>query len=299
MEDQVRLFLDDMFKRRRCSANTVQAYRNDLTQLLNFVQIEKPFLAQWSRVDKPLLITFLSHLANHEYTPASISRKVAVIKTFFHFLLQHRLISDDPSAMLPAPRVEKKMPQILSPEDIARLLASPTGDRSPKALRDVAILELLYSTGMRVSEMVSLDVADVNFGDATVLCNKTSPNSRVIPIAPRTIEAIKVYLHHGRPEIPPALNEDALFLNPHGERLTRQGLWLIIKEYVKEAGIKTPVTPHTLRHSFAVQLLNRGEDVARVQQLLGHVSAATTQGLVRLMEQSAAETDRLSPSEDR
>lgn len=294
MENQVRIFLDDLCKRRRCSTNTVQAYRNDLTQLLNFVQAEKPYLAQWSHIDKPLLITFLTHLSNHKYTPASISRKVAVIKTFFHFLLQHRLISDDPSAMLPSPRVEKKMPQILSPDDIGRLLTCPARDRSPKALRDSAILELIYATGMRVSEMVSLDVEDVNLAAASVLCNKSSPNRRIIPITPRTIESVGLYLQRGRPEIPPGLNEEALFLNPHGERLTRQGLWLIIKEYVREAGIKAPVTPHTLRHSFAVQLLNRGEDVARVQQLLGHVSVGTTLGFVRLMEQSEDEAERAS-----
>lgn len=288
MENQVRLFLDDLSKRRGCSTNTIQAYRNDLTQLLNFVLIEKPYVANWSRVDKPLLITFLSHLSKREYTPASISRKVAVIKTFFHFLLHHRLISDDPSAMLPAPHVEKKMPQILSPDEIARLLTCPTREKSPKGLRDTAILELFYATGMRVSEIVSLDVADVNLTESAVVCNKPSMSKRTIPITPRASEALKNYLQHGRPIIPPALNEEALFLNPHGERLTRQGLWLIIKECVKQVGIKTPVTPNTLRHSFAVHLLNRGEDVARVQELLGHTNVATTQAYVRLIETTEA-----------
>lgn len=297
MENQVRLFLDDLSKRRGCSANTVQAYRNDLTQLLNFVQIEKPYLAQWSRVDKPLLITFLSHLANREYTAASISRKVAVIKTFFHFLLHHRLISDDPSAMLPAPHVEKKMPQILSLDEIARLLACPSRENSPKGLRDTAILELFYATGMRVSEIVSLDVADVDLKESAVVCSKSSSIKRTIPITPHAAEAIKTYLQHGRPIIPPALNEQALFLNPHGERLTRQGLWLIIKECVKQVGIKIPVTPNTLRHSFAVHLLNRGEDVARVQQLLGHTNAATTQAYVRLIEANEAD-ERIAAVEE-
>lgn len=289
MENQVRLFLDDLFKRRGCSANTVQAYRNDLTQLLNFVQIEKPYLAQWSRVDKPLLITFLSHLAKREYTPASISRKVAVIKTFFHFLLHHRLISDDPSALLPAPHVEKKMPRILSLDEIGRLLGCPSRENSPKGLRDAAILELFYATGMRVSEIVTLDVADVDLKESAVVCRKASSIQRTIPITPRAAESIKSYLQQGRPIIPPALNEQALFLNPHGERLTRQGLWLIIKECVKQVGIKIPVTPNTLRHSFAVHLLNRGEDVARVQELLGHTNAATTQAYVRLIEANEAD----------
>ena len=288
MEDQVRLYLDDLSKRRGCSANTIQAYRNDLTQLLDFVQIEKPYLAQWSRVDKPLLIAFFSQLARREYTPASISRKVAVIKTYFHFLRQHRLISDDPTAMLLAPRVEKKIPQILSPAEMARLLTGSSRVNTPKGLRDTAILELFYATGMRVSEIASLDVADANLGEATVVCRKASSSQRILPLMPRAVEAIKVYMQHGRPVIPPALHEQALFLNPHGERLTRQGLWLIIKGCVKEAGITIPVTLNTLRHSFAVHLLNSGEDVARVQQLLGHTNAATTQAYVRLLEASAA-----------
>jgi integrase/recombinase XerD len=135
--------------------------------------------------------------------------------------------------------------------------------------------------------MVSLDVADVDLTEYTVLCNKASPNRRVVPITPRTVEVIRNYLQRGRPEIPPALNEQALLLNPHGERLTRQGLWLVIKECVKTVGIRTPVTPHTLRHSFAVHLLHRGEEVARVQQLLGHISAATTQAYVRMLENAA------------
>ncbi len=286
MEEQIRLFLNYLHKDQGYAPNTIQAYRNDLTQFLNFAQVEKPHLLQWSRVDKPLLITFLSHLSAHKYTPASISRKIAVIKTFFHFLLLHKLVVDDPSAALPAPRVEKKAPQILSMDEIERLLASPARSDTPKCLRDCAIIELLYASGMRVTEIVSLDVEDVNLNEATVLCGKDHGNRREIPITQRALDALCNYLQHGRPEFPSAIDEKALFFNLHGERLTRQGLWLIIKACVKRAEIKTTVTPHTLRHSFTVHLLNRGEDVANVQRLLGHSKVATTQAYVRFLEQA-------------
>lgn len=284
MEEQIQLFLDYLFKQKRYAPNTIDAYRNDLTQVLNFAQAEKSYLSQWSRVDKLLLANFLSNLALHEYTPASISRKIAVIKTFFHFLLLHKLIPDDPSAMLPAPRVEKKPPQILSHEEIERLLDCPARQRTPKGLRDCAILELLYASGMRVTEIISLDVEDVNLRQASVFCGTDPTNAREIPITLRAVDALQAYLQRSRTEFSPEPSNHALFVNSHGERLTRQGLWLIIKGCVHQAEIKTAVTPHTLRHSFAMHLLDRGEDVTQVQRLLGHSNIATTQAYVRFME---------------
>lgn len=294
MEEQIQLFLDYLSKQRGYAPNTIQAYRNDLTQVLNFSQVEKPHLTQWSRVDKLLLATFLSHLVLHEYTPASISRKIAVIKTFFHFLLLHKVIADDPSVTLPAPHVEKKPPQILSHEEIERLLDCPARHGTPKGLRDCAILELLYASGIRVTEIISLDVEDANLLQASVYCGKDPANAREIPITQRAVDALRAYLQRSRSEFSPAANENALFVNSHGERLTRQGLWLIIKCCVKQAEIETVVTPHTLRHSFAMHLLNRGEDVMQVQRLLGHSNIATTQAYVRFMGQAGAtEHDRL------
>ncbi len=296
MEEQIHLFLDDLSKHRGYAPNTIQAYRNDLTQFLNFVQVEKPYLVQWSRIDKPLLITFLSHLAAHDYTPSSISRKIAVIKTFFHFLLSRKLVVNDPSSMLSGPRVKKKPPQTLSHDEIERLLDCPNHQHTPKGLRDCAILELLYASGMRVTEIVSLDVEDVELAQATVMCRKALGNPRAIPITQRAVDALDKYLRQGRAEFSSASNEKALFLNPHGERLTRQGLWLIIKEYVRRVEINAAVTPHTLRHSFAVHLLNRGEDVAQVQRLLGHLNVSTTQAYVRLMEQTGTEQREMEES---
>jgi integrase/recombinase XerD len=292
MEEQIRLFLEYLSKDRDYAPNTIQAYRNDLTQFLNFAQIEKPYVTLWSRIDKPLLVTFLSHLSAHQYTPASISRKIAVIKTFFHFLLLQKFIVDDPSALLPAPRVKKKPPQTLSHDEIERLLGCHARQRSAKGLRDCAILELLYASGMRVTEIVSLNLEDVNLHQAWVLCGRDRVERREIPITQRAVDALHSYLQQGRAQFFPDSDEKALLVNAQGQRLTRQGLWLIIKECVKRAEIKTTVTPHTLRHSFAMHLLDRGEDVTQVQRLLGHSNVATTQAYVRFMERASAANTR-------
>jgi integrase/recombinase XerD len=291
MEEQISEFLSTLQNERGYSANTVEAYRNDLNQLLSFATNERPHLAQWNRVDKPLLLGFLLHLRERGYSASSISRKVAVIKTFFHFLQERSYVGDNPAATLGAPRVEKRIPQILQRDEVERLLAAPANHSTPKGLRDRAILELLYASGMRVTELVSLDVDAMNLENNTVHCTGSGAKKRVIPIADRAADALADYLQRARPVFAVGADERALFVNPHGKRLTRQGLWLIIKEYVAEARITAPVTPHTLRHSFAVHLLSHGTDLEKVQRLLGHASAATTQFYVRMVEPSVGATD--------
>lgn len=283
MEDQIHEFLRVLQINKGYSRNTIEAYRNDLTQFMNFALNERPTLSHWGRVDKPLLLAFILHLKERGYTPSSVARKVAVLKSFYHHLVETKLVETDPTATLGSPKVEKRLPEVLSSEEIGRLLAAPAAHSTPKGLRDRAILELLFATGMRVTELVSLDVHDVNLQNKTVHCGGQGSKRRVIPIHNQAVAVLEQYLLRGRPALANE-NERALFVNPHGERLTRQGLWLIIKEYVREANITTPVTPHTLRHSFAVHLLNRGEDMASVQRLLGHASIATTQMYARLIE---------------
>ncbi len=284
MEEQIRDFLDYIRANRGYARNTVEAYRNDLTQFLNFAQSERPHLSQWSRVDKGLLLDFLVHLKEREYTSASAARKVAVLKTFFHFLSERRVIADDPAAALDSPHVEKRLPQILSPEEVERLLAAPAQHSTPKGLRDRAILELIYASGLRVSELVALDAEDVDWEAGTVRCSGTGGKKRVIPVAARAMQALEQYWQRGRGALAPHDEERALFVNPRGHRLTRQGLWLIIKEYVAEAQITKVVTPHTLRHAFAAHMLGRGEDLPNVQRLLGHSNITTTQVYARLNE---------------
>ncbi|MCL4394190.1 MAG: tyrosine recombinase [Chloroflexi bacterium] len=287
MEEQIDAFLSFMRAERGYARNTVEAYRNDLNQFLNFSTTEREHLAGWGRVDKPLLLEFIARLKERGYTASSVARKVAVLKTFYHFLLEKNLVSEDPTATLGSPKVQKRLPQILAPDEIDRLLAVTANHSTPKGLRDRAILETLYATGVRVTELVSLDIGSVDLDGRTVHCSGMGAKTRVIPITRRAADALSEYVQRGRPAFS-ADGGGALFVNPHGERLTRQGLWLIIKEYVEEAAIKTPVTPHTLRHSFAVHMLNDGEDIQSVKRLLGHANITTTQMYARLASAAAA-----------
>lgn len=283
MEEQIKTFLDWLQNTKSYSRNTVEAYNNDLNQFLNFATGARPQINHWNRVDKGMLLSFIQYLKDRGYTPSSAARKIAVIKTFFHYLVSHSIVTDDPTATLGSPKVVKRAPQILSTQEIDRLMNVVASRIDEKGLRDRAILELLYASGMRVTELVSLNIHSVDLQAKTVQC-VDQDKRRMIPINQRTADALIDYLERGRRKFVVRDDELALFANPHGERLTRQGLWLIIKEYVKEAGITIPVTPHTLRHSFAVHQLNSGADLQSVQRLLGHANVATTQLYTRLVE---------------
>lgn len=226
-----------------------------------------------------------------EYASATVARKVAATKSFFHFLLERGIVQDDPTVNLDSPKVRKYLPTSLSEEDVARLLRAPLRHDNVRSLRDSALLELLYATGMRVSEIVDLNTCNVNLTSLSVHCASKGPRSkeRMIPIYSRAADALRVYLTEGRPKLLRDEEEEALFLNHRGRRLTRQGLWLIIKKYVDEVGIEAAVTPHTLRHSFATHLLNGGADVREVQGLLGHANVSTTQVYAQLSQERLRE----------
>jgi integrase/recombinase XerD len=257
------------------SGNTLAAYRNDLEQ---FAQaMEEEGISSWEQVNQDVIIDYIMSLREREYASSTVARKIAALKSFFHFLAAEEIISDDPTLNLDSPKVKKRLPVTLSYEEVERLLDAPKGS-SPKAIRDKALLELLYATGMRVTELVSLDLEDINLASATVRVRQgKGSKERIIPIHSRAVEALREYLAKARRMLLKSPDERALFLNHRGERLTRQGLWLIIKQYVREAGIKTEVTPHTLRHSFATHLLNGKADLRHVQELLGHANISTTQ----------------------
>jgi integrase/recombinase XerD len=186
-------------------------------------------------------------------------------------------LQDDPTATLDSPRVQKRLPKILSSQQVDRLLNKPIQMTDPKALRDKAFLELLYATGMRVSELVALNVQDVQLDTHKVHCVSRANRHRTLPLSERASEAIRLYLERGRDTLVRDDEENALFLNHRGKRLTRQGLWLIIKGHVQEAGLDSNVTPHTLRHSFATHMLDDGANLRDVQRLLGHANISTTQ----------------------
>jgi integrase/recombinase XerD len=213
---------------------------------------------------------------------------VAALKSFFHYLHDERMVRDDPTLELDSPKVKKRLPKSLSEEEIDQLLTAPPKDGTPKALRDKALLTMLYATGMRVTEVVSLSIGDVNLSEGAVYCFGQGDRPRRLPLTERAFHAVSAYVEAGRPELLRDPDEVALFLNHRGERLTRQGLWLIIKVYAKEAGLEEDVTPHTLRHSFAAHKISGGAELREVQRLLGHANVSTT----HIYAQMASEQDQ-------
>ena len=293
MYRHVTQFLDYMVKEKDCSANTTAAYQNDLTQFVQFVTDYAPptgtKITAWREVDEHVVQNYLIFLKEQEYASSTVARKVASVKSFLHYLSDMGQITKDPSKRLDSPKVKKSLPRSIRPSEIDKLLAAPLMEVSPKTLRDKALLETLYATGMRVTELVNLNMNSVDLEAKTVQCGDGGKRVRTVPIYTEGIEAIQSYLEAGRPQLIVEPSEPALFLNHRGQRLTRQGLWLIIKHYVKQVGIKASVTPHTLRHSFATHLLNAGADLREVQERLGHASASTTQVYRQLSDDNGAE----------
>jgi integrase/recombinase XerD len=281
MQEKIQDFLHFLDSEKGYADNTIAAYRNDLTQFLRYLegQNEDSRQSTWAEIDKDTIIRYILNLKEREYTSSTVARKVAAIKSFFHYLMAEGVVKDDPTATLDSPKVKKRLPKAISREDIERLLTAPAKGASAKSQRDHALLEMLYASGMRVTELVSLDVDDMDMASRSVRVRgkKASSKERVIPIGDRALDALQTYLNKGRMQLVRDPEERALFLNHRGQRLTRQGLWLIIKHYVDEVGISEDVTPHTLRHSFAAHKLSQGKSLQDIQKLLGHANISTTQ----------------------
>ncbi|MCL5265392.1 MAG: site-specific tyrosine recombinase XerD [Chloroflexi bacterium] len=295
MQHEVDGFLNFLVVEKGFSPHTVAAYRNDLTQFLDFlVEAESraraaavlvsagnvdssPNGLEWSSINKMRIISFIISLKEKQYASTTVARKVAAVKSFFHFLVAEGVIKNDPTENLDSPKVGKSLPHTLAVEEVDELLEQPSRLSTPEALRDKAMLELLYATGMRVSELTSLNLDDINLASGYVRCLGKGSKERIVPVGFQAVRAVEQYLEQGRPQIARRQSQNALFLNHRGERLTRQGFWLIVKAYAKQAGISTGITPHTLRHSFATHMLNSGADLRSVQELLGHANISTTQ----------------------
>ena len=277
MEQQLERFLHCLDEKRHYSQNTISAYRNDLTQFIDFLRARAGHIAAWNDLDAAIVNDYVNALQAREYAPSTVARKVAALKSFFHFLRQEGILRANISGQLNAPKVEKRLPKTLSAQDVARLLAAPTHADGPKALRDRALLELLYASGMRVTELVSMQVDDIDLQQGTVTCPGKGGQGRVIPIQAPALDGLAQYMAAGRPHLAKGSDERALFLNHRGQRLTRQGLWLIIKAYAEEVNLADRVTPHVLRHSFAAHKLEEGADIRQLQRLLGHANVSTTQ----------------------
>lgn len=286
MNEIVQEFLNFLEAEKGYSENTIAAYRNDLTQFADFV--EAKIDGNWGEVTKGIINDYTAHLeasTDPDYSSSSIARKVAAIKSFFHYLIADGVLQTDPTATLSSPKVEKRLPRAISIDDINRLLKATTISDAPKSRRDHAMLELLYASGMRVTELVSLDVDDVDFEQGLVRVGekKSGIKERMLPVIGDALMALQIYVEHSRKQLMRNQSEQALFLNHRGQRLTRQGSWLIIKRYVEDVGISDKVTPHTLRHSFAAHKLSRGKSLQDIQKLLGHANISTTQVYTHLM----------------
>ncbi len=279
MDIHIGHFLTFMSVEKGASGNTVAAYKNDLQQFDSFVASlnGNGKTRDWDKAERDLIVEYLLTLRKKNYAEATVARKVAALKSFFQYLQAEGTIQGNPAESLESPRVGRSLPKPLSVTQVDELLEQPMKRNTPEARRDRAMLELLYAAGLRVSELVSLDVEDLNMSGPYVRCMGKGSKERTIPIHEQAAAAVTAYLDDGRATLVKARKESALFVNRRGERLTRQGFWLILKQYAKEANIATPVTPHTLRHSFATHMLRGGAPLRNVQELLGHANISTTQ----------------------
>ncbi len=269
--------------------NTVVAYRNDLNQIC--IYLKRQQIENWQQVTHEHIAGYLLEMREGQaYRPSTIARKLAALKTFFRYIQSAGIITTDPIEKLDAPRIQRELPHVLSQEQISNLFRQVDVETSA-GKRDLAMLHMLYATGMRVSELISLDIGDFDAERATIVCpgrNGRSKRERVLPLSTIAVETTKRYVVTTRPGlITRHPNEQALFLNHHGERLTRQGFWLIIKGYARQADI-TEITPHMLRHSFAILMLQGGMELRSVQELLGHAHISTTQVYSQLARESVA-----------
>lgn len=296
MQRKIDRYLTYLVTEKGSSENTVAAYRNDLTQLYEHLRTNGRGLYvaggedgfDWGTVNKTRLLGFLSSLKEKGYASATLARKVAAVKSFFHWLTAEGIVKTDATDNLDSPKVGKTLPRTLAPEEVDALLTAPSARSGPEATRDSAMLRLLYATGMRVSEMMSLNVEDVDLASDYVRCLGKAGRERHIPFDHRTHQTLEEYLSSARPVLTRHGDTAALFVNHRGERLTRQGFWLILKGHARAANLPGSITPHTLRHSFAIHLLSNNANLRDVQELLGHANIATTQIYTQMVGQGRA-----------
>ncbi|MDY3249025.1 MAG: site-specific tyrosine recombinase XerD [Candidatus Choladocola sp.] len=266
-------FIDYLKETKNASESTVSSYQRDLKKLETYLSDHG--VVDVENVTSTNLNSYILYLEKQGLATATVSRNVASMKAFFHYACSKRRIESDPSETIKAPHIEKKMPEILTMEETARLLEQPSVD-SPKGLRDRAMLELLYATGMRVSELITMKMDDINLPLNYLIC-RDGEKERVIPFGTSARHALEDYLRVGRDTLLKGRESEYLFVNCSGKVMSRQGFWKLIKQYAAKAGITADITPHTLRHSFAAHLVQNGADLKSVQEMLGHSDIATTQ----------------------
>ncbi len=283
MDNLVTAFIQYLRDEKKLSPNTLMSYQRDIEQYISYLQDKN--VGNIRESNKTTISTYLAYQDKQGRAVTTISRSLASIRAFYRFLISHDFMKGNPTIGLVSPKVEKKIPQILSVEEVEILLSQPQ-KMGLKGVRDRAMLELLYSTGIRVSELIALDVSDLDLEKAMLKCCH-SQRERKIPIGRGCIELMKEYLETIRPFMLREKSERALFVNTNGKRLTRQGFWKIVKFYTSKANIEKDITPHTLRHSFAAHLVQRGKDLKDVQRMLGHSDISSTQVYLQIANEGS------------
>ncbi len=273
IENRLEEFMIYLQNDKQMSRNTVVSYKRDLTKLVKYLAQQN--ITEVKNVTVTHLQSYVLYMEKSGFAAATISRNIASIKAFFHYLFKMGLVKEDSAESLKAPKIEKKMPEILTTDEVNRLLDQPKGN-APKDLRDRAMLELLYATGIRVSELIALKMSDVNFQVGYIVC-RDAHKERIVPFGTPAKRALTDYVKNARGLMLADQNSDVLFTNCSGKPMSRQGFWKLVKYYARKAGITADITPHTLRHSFAAHLVENGADLRSVQEMLGHSDISTTQ----------------------
>ena len=273
MEQEILGFITYLHNVKKTSTNTELSYKRDLGKMQKYLESQN--VSQLDKITETNLNSYILFLEKNGFAAATVSRNIASMKAFFHYCDKELGLIGDPTENLKSPKIEKKIPEILTMEEVVRLLEQPKGD-TPKEIRDKAMLELLYATGIRVSELINLEISDVNLQMNYIIC-RDAGKERVIPFGNEARHALIHYLESSRAAMIEDKSSPILFTNCSGQRMSRQGFWKLIKHYAKKAGIMADITPHTLRHSFAAHLVENGADLRSVQEMLGHSDISTTQ----------------------
>lgn len=281
MDKQISSFLEFIENDKKLSANTLQSYKRDILQYKRYVEENK---INYIKVKTNDIKTYLQYLHDMNKKSSTISRNLASIRLFYQYLLRNSKVKSDPTEGIQSPKIEKRVPSILTAQEVSLLLEQPK-NIDLKGIRDKAMLEFAYATGMRVTEIISLDIDNVNLENGYVTC-KNGNKQRNIPLGSMSLKALKEYIQESRPIMIKTEKEKALFVNINGKRLTRQGFWKIIKYYKEQAHITKDITPHVLRHSFATHLLQNGADLKAIQTMLGHSDISSTQVYMQFQDES-------------
>jgi integrase/recombinase XerD len=276
MEDHLKDFIHFMIVEKGLANNTIESYERDLNSYMTYLKNVET-ISQLNDVQRAHIVHFLGFLKEQQKSSKTLARHIASVRAFHQFLIRDKVTDHDPSVHIESPKLEKSLPKVLNLQEVEFLLDSPK-QHDHFGIRDKAMLELLYATGIRVSELTGLNLGDIHLTMGFVRCIGKGNKERIIPVGKTATSALQQYLDNGRSQFVSKKNiDDALFLNNHGKRLTRQGFWKILKKLAGEAGIAKDLTPHTLRHSFATHLLENGADLRAVQEMLGHADISTTQ----------------------